>query len=148
MQKESNDLILAIQREKTKLENLINQEKELEAIVNKTSNLEADLEKLNICRQKLSQLDEIQVQANTLLQQKQSLETEINREEAMLLARLKQLENEENNIQTKLNQVPQIRQEFFYLRNKVKRNRKYQKLSKKSTGKRRAKKSFNSKIFR
>ncbi|AFZ54491.1 AAA family ATPase [Cyanobacterium aponinum] len=120
LQKESNDLILAIQREKTKLENLINQEKELEAIVNKTSNLEADLEKLNICRQKLSQLDEIQVQANTLLQQKQSLETEINREEAMLLARLKQLENEENNIQTKLNQVPQIRQEFFTLETRLK----------------------------
>lgn len=115
LQTESNNLILAIQKEKTNLANLVRQEKELETIVNKTSSLEADLDKLYICRQKLSQLDEIQVKANTLLQQKQSLETEINREEVMLLARLKQLETEENNLQKKLNQVPQIRQEFFTL---------------------------------
>ncbi len=130
LQKESNNLALAIQREKTKLENLINREKELEAIVNKTSNLEADLEKLNICRKKLSQLDEIQLQANTLLQQKQSLETEVNREEAILVAKLKQLEIQENNIQAKLNQVPLIRQEFFSLEARLKEienTRNYQK---------------------
>lgn len=82
------------------------------------------------------------------MQQKQSLETEINREEAMLLARLKQLENEENNIQTKLNQVPQIRQEFFTLETRLKEIENTKNYQKKSTGKRRAKKSFNSKIFR
>lgn len=120
LQQESNSLLLAIQKEKTKLENIINQEKELETIIKKTPNLENDLAKLNICRQKLSQLDEIQSQVNILQLQKQSLETEINREEAILLARIKQLETEENNLQAKLNQAPEIRQKFFTLQARLK----------------------------
>lgn len=120
LQQESNSLLLAIQKEKTKLENIINQEKELETIIKKTPNLENDLAKLNICRQKLSQLDEIQSQVNILQLQKQSLQTEINREEAILLARIKQLETEENNLQAKLNQAPEIRQKFFTLQARLK----------------------------
>lgn len=130
LREESNGLILAIQREKTNLENLLKQEKELQKTVSKSDDLISDLEKLNLLRQRLNELDEIQLEITPYLQQQQNIKTELEREKARLQAKLEQLQEKELTIQATLAEVPIKRQQFFSLQKQLKKledNKNYQK---------------------
>jgi exonuclease SbcC len=130
LREESNSLILAIQREKTNLENLLKQEKDLQKIVSKSDDLTADLEKLNLLRQRLNELDKIQLEITPYLQQQQNIKTELEREKARIQAKLEQLKEKELTIQATLAEVPIKRQQFFSLQKQLKKledNKNYQK---------------------
>ncbi|MBL1210945.1 exonuclease subunit SbcC [Geminocystis sp. GBBB08] len=130
LREESNNLILGIQREKTNLENLLKQETELEKTVSKSHELTSDLEKLNLLRQRLKELDEIQLQITPYLQQQQTIKTELEREKARLQVKLEQLQEKELAIQETLAQVPIKRQQFFSLEKQleiIENNKNYQK---------------------
>lgn len=117
--RESNNLTLRIQREKANLENLIQQRQESEDIITKTGDLTLDLIRLNECRKKLELFNQIQVNFRSLSQQKQSLESSLRDEETKLKIKLEQLQIEEANLQAKLSELPQKRQEFFLLKHRL-----------------------------
>lgn len=117
--RESNNLTLRIQREKANLENLIQQRQESEDVITKTGDLTLDLIRLNECRKKLELFNQIQVNFRSLSQQKQSLESSLRDEETKLKIKLEQLQIEEANLQAKLSDLPQKRQEFFLLKHRL-----------------------------
>ncbi len=121
LRQESNSLILTIQREKTKLENLAQEELELTKTVTKKNEIARDLARLNDYRQKLNQLDTIQEQVSPLIQRKQSLQTELEKEEAKLQAKLEQLIEKEVSLQASLAEVPTKRGQFFSLQKQLKK---------------------------
>ncbi len=130
LREESNNLILAIQREKTNLENLLKQEKELRKIISKSNDLTSDLERLNVLRQRLNELDKIQLEITPFLQQQQNIKTALEREKVRLQAKLEQLQEKELTMEATLAEVPSKRQKFFTLEKRLKKledNRNYQK---------------------
>lgn len=120
LREESNNLILTIQKEKTNLENIVKQEEELEKIVNKTGDLTAEIEALQICRDRLKKLDQIQKDIVPYIQQEQKLKTELERELTKIQINLEKLTQEEVILQNKLAEVPHKRQEFFTLEKQLK----------------------------
>lgn len=120
LREETNNLILTIQKEKTNLENVIKQQEDLEKIVNKAGDLTADIEALQICRDKLKKLDQIQKDIVPYIQQQQKLKTELERELAKIQINLEKLEQEEVILQNKLTEVPKKREEFFSLEKQLK----------------------------
>ncbi|WP_017294096.1 AAA family ATPase [Geminocystis herdmanii] len=120
LREETNNLILTIQKEKTNLENLIKQQEELEKTINKAGDLTADIEALQICRDRLKKLDQIQKDIVPYIQQEQKLKTELERELTKIQINLEKLAQEEVILQNKLAEVPNKRQEFFTLEKQLK----------------------------
>jgi exonuclease SbcC len=113
LQQQTNSLTLAIQREKTNLENLERQQQELEKTLGNREKIEGDLQQLYSYRQRLNELDEIQLQIAPLQQQKLSLFTAIEREKASINAKLEQLEKRAKYLQILLAEVEQKREELL-----------------------------------
>lgn len=105
-----NELNLQIRQTQTQLETLQEQEKELQQIVPQTTDVDIALEKLSRHRQHLKELDRLQLEVSPLLQQRQHLQTDIERAEARLSAKLEQLKAQEAEFSQRLAQLPQMRQ--------------------------------------
>ena len=107
---QTNELNLQIRQVQTSLEAIAEQEAEIKQILSRTAEVEAGLAKLQESRRKLQELDKIQQHFAPLLQQRQTLQTEIERVEARLTAKLEQLCLSAEKLATEIARVPQMRE--------------------------------------
>ena len=149
LNKTTNQLTLQIEREKANLDNLFKEEKELAKIVGNSRNLREDLETLHNYRKRLAQLDQLQLQTTPLLQQKQTIVTDLKAQESKLEAKLEQLVKEASYIEEKLAEVPTIRKKFFEVEeqlNKINISRNYQeRIKEKGTQQKNLKQEYSTK---
>lgn len=80
-----------IQKVETQLEALQQQEQEVQQSLKKVETVEEALKNLQQARSQLSHLDQLQLQATPLLQRRQHLQTQLERSQARLSARLDEL---------------------------------------------------------
>jgi exonuclease SbcC len=111
LSQKNHQLNLQIQQLVTKLESLTTEEKNLQTILRQAPEVETGLKKLELCRQRISQLDKLQSQAAPLLQQRTHLTTEIKTAKAQLNAKLEQRKNQESHLTQQLAKIPSLRQE-------------------------------------
>ncbi|MGB3691206.1 MAG: exonuclease subunit SbcC [Spirulinaceae cyanobacterium] len=117
---QTNQLSLQLSQYETKLETLLQQERELQEVLSHSQEVAVALTQLNKCRQRLRQLDELQLQVSPLLQRRNNLQMELERVEARLNARLEQLSNLRGELQVKVNQVPQTQQQILTVEAEIK----------------------------
>ena len=110
---QKNELNLQIDRIQTRLEGIEQQERENAKVLAKTEDVEAALVKLETSRQRLADLDKLQQYISPLIRQKNDLETQINREEAKLSAKLEQLQSSACKLTEDINKVPEQRQQLL-----------------------------------
>ena len=108
--KQTGELTLQIRQTQTRLEALEQQEQENQEILSRAAEVQAALKQLHSHRQRLKELDELQHHVAPLLQQRAALQTERERTEARLTAKLEQLRSSATQMATQMAQVPQMRQ--------------------------------------
>lgn len=106
----NNQLQLKIRQIQGRLDSLEQQEQELGKILNTSQEVKIALQRLHHHRQKLQILDKLQHKVTPLLQQRYSLQTELEKSKANLNAKLEQLNNLEQKCQEELGTIPQKRQ--------------------------------------
>ncbi|QLE58092.1 exonuclease subunit SbcC [Nostoc sp. TCL26-01] len=89
---------------------LTQQEQEIQQTLSKSGEIEAALAQLAAARRHLAHLDELQMQVTPLLQQRQNLQSHLDRVQAGLVARLEQLQATENQLQRTSQRQPQLQQ--------------------------------------
>ncbi|NRB09554.1 MAG: SMC family ATPase [Richelia sp.] len=113
-QEELNQEIKEIEQELQKAQATLNilaqQEQEIEKTLNKVEEVETANAKLTAARQRVAQLDQLQMQVSPLLQKRISLQTQVDRAQASLVARLEQLEVNQNELQSRQQSQPQLQQ--------------------------------------
>ncbi|QNP28078.1 exonuclease subunit SbcC [Cylindrospermopsis curvispora] len=92
---------LQIQQESVELKASEKQEQELQGCLHKSGEVETALSSLSAAREHLNQMDQLQVQVTPLLQQRASLQSQIDRVYATLSAKLEGLENTRQQLQSK-----------------------------------------------
>jgi exonuclease SbcC len=92
---------LQIQQESVELRASEKQEQELQGCLHKSKEVEAALISLFAAREHLNQMDQLQIQVTPLLQQRASLQSQIDRVYATLSAKLQGLENTRQQLQSK-----------------------------------------------
>ncbi|MGK7878566.1 MAG: exonuclease subunit SbcC [Crocosphaera sp.] len=117
--KRNNQLQLQIRQEKTRLEQLEENERELQKIISQSKEIKAAVEKLNHHRQRLQELDKLQHKVTPLLKQKQNLETELEKIKANLEAKLEQFNNLEIQYNQELKKIPERRQMLLELDSQI-----------------------------
>lgn len=105
-----NELNLQIRQTQAQLEALRPQEQEIKEALSRSTEVAAGLEQLNNARQRLSQLDQLQLQVSPLLQRRTSIQTQLDRAQARLSARLEELRSSENQLNSQIATTPQLRQ--------------------------------------
>ena len=106
---QTNELNLQIGQIQTSIDAIAGQEADIKKVLSRTTEVEEGLAKLQETRQKLQELDKIQQYFAPLLQQRQTLQTEIERVEARLTAKLEQLCTSAEQLATEIARVPQMR---------------------------------------
>ncbi|MBD2499028.1 exonuclease subunit SbcC [Anabaena azotica] len=105
-----HELERQLQQVQGQLEALQQQEEEIQHTLSKSGEIEAALSQLAAARRHLAHLDELQMQVSPLLQQRQSLQSHLDRVHAGLVARLEQLQATENQLQRASQRQPQLQQ--------------------------------------
>jgi DNA repair protein SbcC/Rad50 len=113
LEKEANQIQLELNSQKTRLENLQQQEIELREIISNSDDVAAALQKLIGYRQQLQELDKIQQSVAPLVQQKNNLKTDVERAKARLTAKIEQLRESASEYDRQLAKAPQVRQQLL-----------------------------------
>ena len=113
LEKQKNELNLQINQLQTLIESIEQQEQEITKVLSKTEDVEAALIKLEASRTKLKELDKIQQYVSPLIKQKNNLQTQINREEAKLVAKLEQLHNFAKRLAEDIERAPEQRKQLL-----------------------------------
>ncbi|MEO1433098.1 MAG: exonuclease subunit SbcC [Cyanobacteria bacterium J06633_8] len=108
-----------LQQSQAQLEALQQQEKDIQRTLKHTGDVETALEKLKAARKHLSHLDNLQMQVSPLLQQRSSLQTELHRTQAGIVARVEQLETTHRQLQNQSRRQPQIQQAVMEVETKI-----------------------------
>jgi len=108
--KQIHELERQLQQVQGQLEALKQQEQEIQHTLSKSGEIEAALAQLAAARRHLAHLDELQMQVSPLLQQRQRLQSHLDRVHAGLVARLEQLQATENQLQRASQRQPQLQQ--------------------------------------
>ncbi|MBE9170485.1 exonuclease subunit SbcC [Pleurocapsales cyanobacterium LEGE 06147] len=108
--RQTNELNLQIRSHQSSLEAIAQQEQEIAQILSRAPEVEAALAQLEYHRQRLEELDRIQQYVAPLLRQRQNLQTDIDKIEARLTAKLDQLNAASEQLATQIAKVPQMRQ--------------------------------------
>jgi DNA repair protein SbcC/Rad50 len=108
--KQIHELERQLQQVQGQLEALQQQEQEIQQTLSKSSEVETALAQLVVARRRVTQLDELQMQVSPLLQQRQNLQSHLDRVHAGLVARLEQLQSTENQLQRASRRQPQLQQ--------------------------------------
>ena len=116
---QKNELNLKIDRVHTRLESIEQQEQENIKVLAKTENVESALIKLTASRQQLAELDKLQQYISPLTKRKNDLQTQINREEAKLSAKLEQLHSSTLKLAEDINKVPEQRDRLLTVDAKI-----------------------------
>ncbi|MBD0344424.1 MAG: exonuclease subunit SbcC [Coleofasciculus sp. Co-bin14] len=105
-----NEVNLKIRDTQAQLEALRPQEQEIQETLSRSGEVAAALENLNLARRRLSELDGLQLQVSPLLQRRASIQTELDRAQARLMARLEELHSSKNQLNAQISTTPQLRQ--------------------------------------
>ncbi|MGB3514453.1 MAG: exonuclease subunit SbcC [Microcoleaceae cyanobacterium] len=102
-----------IQQQQAQLNALKQQEQENIHILSKRANVEVALTQLQTARTKLSQLDKLQLEVTPLLQRQQKLQTQLEGKQALLSARLEQLNSRVRQLrQNQQQKQPQLQKQL------------------------------------
>ena len=110
---QKNELNLKINQLQTRLESIEQQEQENTKVIAKIKDVEPALAKLKTSRQQLAELDKTQQHISPLIKRKNELETQINRQEAKLLAKLEQLSISIQKLTQDIEKVPEKRNQLL-----------------------------------
>lgn len=105
-----NSFRAELQRAQGQLEALQQQEQEIQQTLNKSADVEAGLAQLAAARQRLSEMDRLQLQVSPLLQQRNALQTQIDRVQTRLMAQIEELQASENQLFAQQQRQPQLQQ--------------------------------------
>jgi exonuclease SbcC len=105
-----NDINLQIRQTQAQLEALRPQEQEIQETLSRSGEVAAALEHLNLARRRLSELDNLQLQVSPLLQRRASIQTQLDRAQARLSAKLEELRFSETQLNAQIATTPQLRQ--------------------------------------
>ncbi|AFZ25828.1 exonuclease SbcC [Cylindrospermum stagnale PCC 7417] len=108
--KQINDIERQLQQAQAQLEALEQQEREIQQTLTKSGDVEAALAQLAAARNHVAHLDQLQMQVSPLLQQRVTLQSQLDRTHASLVARLEQLQSTENQLQRQHRRQPQLQQ--------------------------------------
>ncbi len=108
-----------LQHSQAQLEALVQQEQDIGRTLNNTGDVETALEKLKVARQRLSHLDNLQMQVTPLLQQRQQLQTELHRTQAGIVARIEQLQTTFMQLRLQSRKQPQLQQAVIEVETKI-----------------------------
>ncbi|MUG90984.1 exonuclease subunit SbcC [Scytonema sp. UIC 10036] len=108
--KQIHELERQLQHSEAQLAALQQQEQDLQQTLGKSDEVEAALAQLAAARNRLEQLNGLQLQVSPLLQKRASLQTQIERSHAGLVARLEQIGATENQLQRASRRQPQLQQ--------------------------------------
>ncbi len=110
---QKNELNLQINQLQTRLESIEQQEQENLKTIAKIKDVEPALARLKASREELLKLDKLQQYISPLIKRKNDLETQINREEAKLSAKLEQLSSSVKNLAENIEKVPEKRNQLL-----------------------------------
>ena len=105
-----NDLNLQLRQLEAQLEELERQEKEIQKILSEFGSVEAGLAQLQQARTRLAEMDKLQLQVSPLLQQRQSLQTQLDRTHARLSAKLEEIHTTASQLQAQQQKGPKLQQ--------------------------------------
>ncbi|MDY7014136.1 MAG: exonuclease subunit SbcC [Cyanobacteriota bacterium] len=111
--REANELNLQLRQGQTRLETLEQQERELQDTLSRAAEVSAALEGLHQQRQRLQELDRLQLQVSPLLQRRGTLLMEIERARSHLSARLEQLQAQVRDFSDRVEAIPRLRQQIL-----------------------------------
>ncbi len=106
---QKNELNLQIRQTQTRLESIEQQEQEVKQVLAKKEKIAEAVVKFKNSRDKLEQLDKIQQYVSPLLQQKYNIQTDIEKTQAKLTAKLDQLQISAEHLSGEIAKVPEIR---------------------------------------
>ena len=109
-----------IQNINVQLEGLVQQENEHLEVLKQRSEVEAGLLELQAARNHLSQLDELQIKVTPILQQRQQLQTQVDRASASCSARLEELSKSIHQVQHSLQTHPELQQTLQQVNTQIK----------------------------
>ena len=105
-----NEINLKIRDAQAQLEALRPQEQEIQETLSRSTEVATALEQLNLARRRLSELDKLQLRVSPLLQRRNAVQTELDRAQARLSARLDELRSSESQLNAQIAATPQLRQ--------------------------------------
>jgi DNA repair protein SbcC/Rad50 len=105
-----NQLERQLQHAEAQLAAVQQQEQELQQTLSKSDEIDAALSQLAAARNRVTQLDQLQLQVAPLLQQRSTLQSQLDRAHAGIVARHEQLEATENQLQRQHRRQPQLQQ--------------------------------------
>ncbi|BAY12114.1 exonuclease subunit SbcC [Calothrix sp. NIES-2098] len=108
--KQIHEIERQLQQAQAQLEALQQQEREIQQTLTKSGEVEAGLTQLAAARQRVAHLDRLQMQVAPLLQQRTTLQSQLDRFHAGLVARMEQLATTENQLQRQQRRQPQLQQ--------------------------------------
>lgn len=110
LDKQIQEIQRQLQHAQAQLESLEQQEQEIQQTLGKSGEVEAALGQLTAARGRVTYYDNLQMQVAPLLQQKANLQSQLDRVQAGLVARLEQLQATENQLQSRHRRQPQLQQ--------------------------------------
>ncbi|BAY62187.1 exonuclease SbcC [Calothrix brevissima NIES-22] len=110
LDKQIQEIERQLQQAAAQLEAVQQQEREIQQTLTKSGDVEAGLAQLTAARQRVAHLDQLQMQVAPLIQQRATLQSQIDRFHAGLVARLEQLTTTENQLQRQQHRQPQLQQ--------------------------------------
>ncbi len=110
LNQQENELRLEMRQLQTQLSSLEKQEEEIQGVMSQATEIAAALAKLNSQRQRLQELDNLQLQVSPLLQRRLALQSELERVQARLTAKLEQLHSSAQELNSQIVQLPQVKQ--------------------------------------
>ncbi len=105
-----NEIERQLQHAEAQLAAVQQQEQELQQTLTKSDEVEAALAQLAAARNRVAQMDQLQLQVSPLLQQRTTLQSQLDRAHAGLVARLEQLGATANQLQRQHRRQPQLQQ--------------------------------------
>jgi DNA repair protein SbcC/Rad50 len=108
LDRQTQDLQLSLGKSQAELALTIKQEQELIEILATADTVSKGVAELTVCRQKLAELDRLQLEVLPLQQEQLKLSSQIDRETAKVQAKLNELVLREQQIKVKTNQQPQL----------------------------------------
>lgn len=99
-----------LRQAETELGWLNQQQQEIQQTLGRASEIEAGLERLHQARSQLSQLDQLQMQVAPLMQRRQQLQSQLDRSQTRLTARLEELATIRQQLEAQQQQQPVIQQ--------------------------------------
>ncbi len=108
LNQQENELRLEMRQLQTQLSSLQKQEEEIQGVMSQATEIAAALAKLNSQRQRLQELDNLQLQVSPLLQRRLAVQSELEKVQARLTAKLEQLHSSAQELNSQMAQLPQV----------------------------------------